>query len=124
MSDTPRTDALLIDGKVQGPGAYRMVCFAQQLERELNATLIAAGVASKERGEWEAEREDLRAALKALVRINEEDYAPWRIEPDSELGLAMAGARKALTTWGTTECRECPSGDCSDCPRKPARWNP
>jgi hypothetical protein len=34
MSDTPRTDALLTDGQVQGPGAYRMVCFARELERE------------------------------------------------------------------------------------------
>jgi hypothetical protein len=22
------------------------------------------------------------------------------------------------------ECSECPQGDCSDCPRKPARWTP
>ncbi len=38
----------------------------ERLKRELNAALICAGVASKERGEWAAEREDLieKAALE------------------------------------------------------------
>jgi hypothetical protein len=60
-------------------------------------------VASKERGEWAAERKDLRDALATLVGIEEADYAPWFIEPGSELGLALAAAKKALLIWRTSE---------------------
>jgi hypothetical protein len=104
MSDTPITDANV----VRGFDALRITKDEEQwvraevvraLERELNATRIIAGVASKERGEWAAERKDLREALATLVGIKEADYAPWFIEPGSELGLALAAAKKALLIW-------------------------
>lgn len=37
----------------------RMLDHARELERELHATRIAAGVASLERGEWTAERKEI-----------------------------------------------------------------
>ena len=40
---------------------------ACNLERELWAATLCAGVASKERGEWAAEREDLIGRLNAMV---------------------------------------------------------
>lgn len=97
--------ALQLQMELDGALHAERVLYRQrtEYEREIHALHIVAGVASKERGEWAAEREDLRAALETLVRINEEDYAPWRIEPDSELGLATAAARKALTTWASKQ---------------------
>lgn len=91
--------ATFLDSEKLGPSA-RIV---EQAKMALNAAWIAAGCAAMERGEWAAERSDLRAALETLVRINDEDYAPWLVEPDSELGLAMAAARKALTTWASKQ---------------------
>ena len=125
MSNTPRTDAVeFYAGDLDGGQEAVPADFARDLEREiqdaldlnnanvqmaeeriahlnreLNATLICAGVAAKERGEWAAEREDLRTALATLLRIEEEDNHLF-VESDSELGLAMTAARKALTTWG------------------------
>jgi hypothetical protein len=105
MSNTPRTDKAA--AQVPPPDKRYMEVvpadFARELERELNATRIIAGVASKERGEWAAERKDLRDALATLVGIEEADYAPWFIEPGSELGLALAAAKKALLIWRTSE---------------------
>lgn len=34
----------------------------------------------------------------------------------------IAKARKEIKA--STECNECPDGNCEDCPRKPARWYP
>lgn len=67
---TPRTDAVdAVADQNYGVDLYRnMLEHARQLERELNAALIAAGVASLERGEWAAER----AAL--LGRLGESDH--------------------------------------------------
>ena len=71
MSDTPRTDEAA--AQVPPPDKRYMEVvpadFARHLERELHAMTICAGVASKERGEWAAEREDLRTALTTLLRI-------------------------------------------------------
>lgn len=108
-SDTPRTDQAhriamsQVVGDDYSMAHDEMMLHARQLERELHAMTLAAGVANMERAEWAAERKDLRDALSTLVRIEEEDYQPWLIEPDSELGLAMAAARKALTTWASKQ---------------------
>lgn len=95
MSDTPRTDQThrvamsLVVGDDYSGAHDEMMQFARELERELNAMTICAG--------------DLRDALATLVRIEEADYAPWYIEPGSELGLALDAAKKALTTWASKE---------------------
>ena len=63
-SDTPRTDR--IEAVCRGDGEKdQLYMLARKLERELNASLIAAGVASLERGEWAEERFVLLARLKA-----------------------------------------------------------
>jgi hypothetical protein len=65
VSDTPRTDEAhrvamsLVVGDDYSAAHDEMLLHARKLERELNAALICAGVASKERGEWEAERQAL-----------------------------------------------------------------
>lgn len=74
---TPRTDAV-IEGrcKVLGTQAndlLKMEEHARQLERELYAALIAAGVASLERGEWAVERDTLRdQAIEECAKLVEE----------------------------------------------------
>lgn len=50
----------------------------EYLERELNAALIAAGCASKERGEWAAERESLTISQAAIK------YAQSFVEAEDE----------------------------------------
>lgn len=74
LSDTPRTDeaelSLLDIQNGHGPSPYVPAELARQLERELYAALVCAGVASLERGEWAAEREELIEAA-ALECDNE-----------------------------------------------------
>jgi hypothetical protein len=112
VSDTPRTDEVeFYAGDLDGGQEAVPADFARQLEREIQTALdlnntnvdIATSLFSKERGEWAAERKDLRDALATLVGIEEADYAPWFIEPGSELGLALAAAKKALLIWRTSE---------------------
>jgi uncharacterized protein YpiB (UPF0302 family) len=55
-----------------GKAPFVEASFARDLERELYATRIAAGVASLERGEWAVERDDLRSANAALELANRE----------------------------------------------------
>lgn len=57
---TPRTDAVeFYAGDLDGGQEAVQAEFARQLERELHAMTICAGVASKWRGEWALEREAL-----------------------------------------------------------------
>ncbi len=70
MSDTPRTDAVIHDGRIsehRTGDAILLASLARQLERELHAMTICAGVASKERGEWAAEREDIIEKCARMV---------------------------------------------------------
>lgn len=71
--NTPRTDAN-VEKVYRGAEVTKYVRadFARQLERELNAALICAGVAAKERGEWAAERDSLLEEA-ALVCDREAD---------------------------------------------------
>ena len=71
VSDTPRTDAVIAASA--GCDTYQQTVkklavnlerHAMQLERELNAALIVAGVASLERGEWAAERDGLNQCIR------------------------------------------------------------
>lgn len=87
MSDTPRTDATEREANtVHRDGTWRAFspteskgwALARQLERELNAALIAAGCASKERGEWAAERESLTISQAAIK------YAQSFVEAEDE----------------------------------------
>lgn len=56
------------------------------------------------------EERDIRpAATRVLEMLEAEGYGST--EPTDALRSAL-------------ECRECPTGDCDDCPRKPARWVP
>ena len=64
MSATPRTDEWVRLFNSNAPSAPSAADFACQLERELNAAVLCAGVAAKERGEWAAERERLEKELK------------------------------------------------------------
>ena len=61
---TPRTDKLL-EERYTPHGPLEELC--KRLERELWLTTLAVGVASKERGEWAVEREDLLARLNAMA---------------------------------------------------------
>lgn len=69
-SSTPRTDKVLDEHYTPGGPLEDL---ARRLERELNAVHICVGVASKERGEWDAERSALeienRRLRSALNRI-------------------------------------------------------
>ena len=62
MSATPRTDRAMF--RIGTSGDVVNASFACQLVRELNAAVLCAGVAAKERGEWAAERERLEKELK------------------------------------------------------------
>ena len=66
MSDTPRADALFKEAQDFPRTAFVVLLEDyRKIERELIATQICAGVASKERGEWAEERFVLLARLKA-----------------------------------------------------------
>lgn len=71
-SRTPRTDAVeFYAGDLDGGQEAVPADFARELERELNAVRICVGVASKERGEWAAEREGLVNQLNtAEAKLN------------------------------------------------------
>lgn len=134
MSDTPRTDEVhrvamsLVVGDDYSMAHDEMLQHARGLERELyaalsagsdlrdsvvkitaqlNATEIVAGVASKERGEWAAEREALkqglgssvavyRAALVRAGRIARDVLAEWTDPVSAEsIGNAIAQRLKS-----------------------------
>lgn len=74
--NTPRTDAaaigfarILIDHEKHTTTELVEANFARQLECELNAALIAAGCASKERGEWAVATEKIMNALTESVKL-------------------------------------------------------
>lgn len=99
---TPRTDLAQFVGLPEmgrGPRYVVEADFARQLERELNAALIAAGVASLERGEWADERrallaanETLQSALRVIVESLTREDPPHQIS----IGYALGTARRAL----------------------------
>lgn len=60
-------------------------------------------------GDWREFKEIRPAAARVLEMLESEGYGST--EPTDALRSAL-------------ECSECPSGDCDDCPRKPARWVP
>lgn len=76
-SATPRTDEFgrqwVKPGQTDPDVIDEWADFARQLERELNAALIVAGVAAKERGEWAAERE---ALLAGVTSLSDEERTP------------------------------------------------
>lgn len=109
MNNTPRTDAVVLRvpdatitaaegqrGQVRQLQAAIQALYeglemvgdhARQLEQELNAALICAGVASKERGEWAVEREAITKANPTLTLIreaifNELDILNWDFSMD------------------------------------------
>ena len=86
MNNTPRTDAVY--DSLHGMGNVK-VEFARQLERELNAALVCAGVASLERGEWAVERAAIATMNPALALIreaifNELDRHEWDFSLDED----------------------------------------
>ena len=85
MPSTPRTEEVCLGSWefYQTDSGYAcakvdyeaMANHACQLERELNAALIAAGVASLERGEWATERDDLNQRIREWRDICEKHDA-------------------------------------------------
>ncbi len=73
LNGTPRTDALVREFPASAglselaECSCRLTDLARQLERELHAMTICAGVASKERGEWATEREDIIEKCARMV---------------------------------------------------------
>lgn len=102
MIDTPRTDLAQFAGIPEmGRGARFVVeaDFARQLERELHAAIICAGVASKERGEWAVERDALLAAnetLQSALRVIAESLAREDPPLQISIGYARGTALRAL----------------------------
>lgn len=96
MIDTPRTDLAQFSGIPEMGRGSRFVVeadFARQLERELHAAIICAGVASKERDEWrdQAKQQQLRAEAAELVQVPNEHTALLKA-----LGNCYTMARREL----------------------------
>lgn len=82
MSNTPRTDAC-IQVDCVGDDHSPLIEHAKGLERELNAALVAAGVASMERGEWQAQRAGLYVLIREAV-LTTIDRHEWDFSDDED----------------------------------------
>lgn len=80
--DTPRTNAC-IQVDCVGDDHSPLVEHAKRLERELNAALICCGVASKERGEWDAERAGFFLLVREAV-LTTIDRHEWDFSDDED----------------------------------------
>lgn len=104
MSNTKRTDANVVRGFdalriTKDEEEWVRADFARQLERKLNAALIVAGVASKERGEWAVDRDALLAAnetLQSALRVIAESLAREDPPLQISIGYARGTAVRAL----------------------------
>lgn len=123
MNRTLRTDALVADVEHQYCAELQplidMTEHARQLERELNSALICAGVASKERGEWAGEREDLVDALERyqalffgrlgnLEHMGTDEFRVAHLK-------AYLHASEVLKTWGHPRERKNPMSGAWTC---------
>lgn len=104
---TPRTDeaelSLLDIQSGHGPSPYVPAELARQLEGELYAALVCAGVASLERGEWAGEREDLIEAA-ALECDHEADRQSLYASEAGTPGLRLIHGTAANTLMSVA-CR-------------------
>lgn len=105
---TPRTDK---EAFREGYGGLFFVPaeFARQLERELDAALLCAGVAAKERGEWALERERLieeaallcdREADRQAAYANEAGTPGLRLIHDTAANTLIAVAQRIRALKG------------------------
>lgn len=90
MSATPRSDEQYFSWNDEaGQALLKMYELSCQIERELNAMSICAGVASKERGEWADEKSQLESKLEAWEEL-------WKAIKEMEPKLGDANKPLAI----------------------------
>jgi hypothetical protein len=97
MSDTPRTDALVMSKFATQADCHKAVReLCRQLECELAATEECRLLELRDAERFERENKRLVSALKACLNYITNDGRNYGVEPDSENDLESAKRARAL----------------------------